>query len=455
MPSYTRSWRKHVCRLFGSRFFFRGLSCGTLPLWARVVNAWLGLETPKAATILLLSGKMGKTAGWFANKSAEAEAQADLLRRLSFAVWAGEQNQYVGALQGLLIDRVVAGFKYGLSGEKEDPARWVVQVQSFLCVRVLAVRVAPVHLTALWPIAMAELQRILLNAEQARPDLLLAACQLVDTLLAAHPDDFSAFQWMFVPNPQEAPPQGPPSALAASASVAPIPAPGPTSVGSSPLPLGFPSFPPSPSAHGACDCSASFHVSSRSHIGFSALLTPLCAPASRRSPMDHGAASGAAIVDAASGAACGACGASVATMARRSNSRHTGLLRPSEDGRRRPLLGMQTLLRASDLAPFAEELSTHLAVSALHHGAADLDFQLVSELQYTVPIHFQLVYRTHNVCRVPNSYTVPICHVRARSQSAPNVRLTNHPPPPNYTSTSTPPPLLHLPSRLTYSSVAM
>lgn len=50
-----------------------------------------------------------------------------MLRRLSFAVWAGEYNQYVGALQGLLIERVVAGFKYGLGVEKADDARWMVQ----------------------------------------------------------------------------------------------------------------------------------------------------------------------------------------------------------------------------------------------------------------------------------------------------------------------------------------
>ncbi|KAL3896822.1 MAG: hypothetical protein SGPRY_013185, partial [Prymnesium sp.] len=124
----------------------------------------------------------------------EAEAQADLLRRLSFAVWAGEYNQYVGALQGLLIERVVAGFKYGLGVEKADDARWMVQ--AFLCVRVLALRVAPEHLTALWPIAMAELQRILLQRSVTRPALLLAACQLIDTLLAVLPDDFSSFSWM-------------------------------------------------------------------------------------------------------------------------------------------------------------------------------------------------------------------------------------------------------------------
>lgn len=108
---------------------------------------------------------MGRTAGWFAKPAAEAEAQADLLRRLSFAVWAGEYNQYVGALQGMLIDRVVAGFKYGLGSDKADDARWKVQVQAFLCMRVLAVRVATEHLTALWPIAIAELQRILLHVD--------------------------------------------------------------------------------------------------------------------------------------------------------------------------------------------------------------------------------------------------------------------------------------------------
>lgn len=78
---------------------------------------------------MLLSGKMGRTAGWFAKKAAEAEAQADLLRRLSFAVWAGEYNQYVGALQGLLIDRVVAGFKYGLGSDNREDGSWMVQVR--------------------------------------------------------------------------------------------------------------------------------------------------------------------------------------------------------------------------------------------------------------------------------------------------------------------------------------
>ena len=46
-----------------------------------------------------------------------------------------------------------------------------VQVEALRCTRVLAVRVAAEHLTALWPVAIAELQRVLLAPLEARPAL--------------------------------------------------------------------------------------------------------------------------------------------------------------------------------------------------------------------------------------------------------------------------------------------
>ena len=61
--------------------------------------------------------------GFFASKPADAEAQADLLRRVAFALWVGDHNQYVGALQGMLLDRLVAAFKFGNAGDAEPPAR--------------------------------------------------------------------------------------------------------------------------------------------------------------------------------------------------------------------------------------------------------------------------------------------------------------------------------------------
>ena len=299
-PETTRAWRKHVARLFGARGFFGGLTGSTLPLWAAVVNAWLGLETPKAATALLLSGKFSAPAGLFASRAAGADAHADLLRRLSFALWAGEHNQYVGALQGMLLERLVAGFKFGLGagvGPRAAAVGWVVQAQALLCVRVLAVRVAPEHLTALWPIAMAELQRVLLAPATAPPPLLLAACQLIDTLLCVLPDDFSSFGWMFVP-------------------AAPVAGGGAAAAGAS--------------------------------ADFAALLAPLA----RMEPAGDAAADAGDAADAAAAAP----------------PPSRGLLRPSADGRRRPLLGLRKIESAADLAPFASELHNHLARSALQRA---------------------------------------------------------------------------------------
>ena len=124
-------WRKPISKLFGSHNFFLVLQRRTLPLWAQLVDAWLRLETPKAAMSGLISGRLGRKAGWFAGKADEAEAQAEILRRINFALWAGEFNQYVGALQGMLIHSVVSGFKFGLGSDRANAIRWIVQVKQY------------------------------------------------------------------------------------------------------------------------------------------------------------------------------------------------------------------------------------------------------------------------------------------------------------------------------------
>ena len=59
---------------------------------------------------------------------------------------------------------------------------------------------------------------------------------------------------------------------------------------------------------------------------------------------------------------------------------HHGLLRPSRDGRRRPLLALRQLRHASELAPFASELCTHLASSALLARSSELDLPMLELL---------------------------------------------------------------------------
>jgi hypothetical protein len=201
---------------------------------------------------------------------------------------------------------------------------------------------------------MAELQRILLTPEKTRPavsaqclepplqalhgffsltfscrrvslsrapfllssQLLLAACQLIDTVLAVLPDEFSPFGWMFVPAVEMT---HPPRA-AASAEFASLLAP----------------------------LAALGHDEARANgtlLRASTLLHP---------PPPVGAG-----------------------RPRRSS---TGLLRPSPTGRRRPLLGMRSLAHASGLAPFARRLHAHLTTSALLPRASELDLPAVDML---------------------------------------------------------------------------
>ncbi|KAJ1636984.1 hypothetical protein T492DRAFT_955515 [Pavlovales sp. CCMP2436] len=131
-----------------------------LQLWARVINTLSDLETPKLAVSALLLMRDAEALSLFASKEAEAASGALLLKRLAFLLYAGERDQYVGALQGVIFKKLVASLKYS------SLHAHVVQAEVLLVVRVLAVRVTPRHLQALWPIALAELKRVLAQPEK-------------------------------------------------------------------------------------------------------------------------------------------------------------------------------------------------------------------------------------------------------------------------------------------------
>ncbi|EOD25495.1 hypothetical protein EMIHUDRAFT_457535 [Emiliania huxleyi CCMP1516] len=194
--SWTRPCAVSVPRLVTLRFIARyvqlaqpltSLAEGWPKLLALFRAAMVGSSSAPVALLAVLwewvrrMEPLGDGSPLLSAKERHEAKDADLLRRLAFALWVGEHNQYVGALQGLVIDKLVAAFKYGAALEGWSAAvRWGVQVAALQCARVLVVRVAPENLTALWPIMIAELQRVLLEPREAPPALLLAACQLVD-----------------------------------------------------------------------------------------------------------------------------------------------------------------------------------------------------------------------------------------------------------------------------------
>ena len=269
--------------------------------------------------------------------------------------------------------------------------------------RVLAIRIASGHLTALWPIAMAELQRILLSPHAARPALLLAACQLIDTVLTVLPDDFSPFGWMFVPSGWTPPDQPlapfssePPSGRSSAADFRTTSAyfqPPPTFTAEPPdspsRALGAPVCASASSAGGDAFASTSSlpdFTSGRSTNGgvpdASTLsvgsVGALPVPKIRTHPsMGPHASEFAALLEPII-----RLGTEHPTIdeVEPMTSRRAGLLKPSPDGRRRPLLGLRTLNHASDLTPFATHLRSHLAANALLPRAHEVDTPLVELL---------------------------------------------------------------------------
>lgn len=323
-PYAQRVWRRPVGRLFAAQRFWEALSRLTLPLWAKLVNAWLGLETPKAAMELLLAGKASPAEHWFMGAAERAGRQADLLRRLAFALWAGEHSQYVGALQGMLLDRLVAAFKYGRGGEGEGgcgsaAGRARVQAEALLASRVLCCRVAPEQLVSFRPVLIAELQRVLLTPEETPPAVLLAACQLVDVLLAVHPSSEGFPGWIFVPRGDGRAAHGDFVAL-----LHPL------------LPADEGGTLEADQARGSGDASME---------DFKTTAIPRQAEASRAAAPPAG-----------------------------------GLLRPSPHGRRRPLLGLQRLTHMRELVPFATQLRAHLARAALQTRGCEVDWEVVDQL---------------------------------------------------------------------------
>ena len=83
---------------------------------------------------------------------------------------------------------------------------------------------------------------------------------------------------------------------------------------------------------------------------------------------------------AAGGGGDGGAGDGGAIVGGGGGGRGGGLIRPSPDGRRRPLLGLRTIAHAAQLQPFAARLGRHLARSALQSRAAEMDFELLDVL---------------------------------------------------------------------------
>ncbi|KAI7822798.1 Dopey, N-terminal-domain-containing protein [Kickxella alabastrina] len=203
-PSLMKVWKREVWEFFCDSKFFPGsvspdhttMTPALAPLWRHLVRTLLLSEKEKFDELLDKISSAAPGPALFANREHEAHMLAIALRRLSFVIWAGSVNQYLSLLphvQKSLVDTM-----------KNNPHP-VVQMEVFLCLRVMLCRISSHHMSNFWPMLLTELMRLCtqqLNREgredPEQANLFLAACKFLDLLFILGTDDFLVHQWIFI-----------------------------------------------------------------------------------------------------------------------------------------------------------------------------------------------------------------------------------------------------------------
>uniref|UniRef100_A0A5F8G5C0 DOP1 leucine zipper like protein A n=1 Tax=Monodelphis domestica TaxID=13616 RepID=A0A5F8G5C0_MONDO len=155
---YTRrAWKKEAFDLFmDSSFFQMDASC--VNHWRAIMdNLMTHDKTTFRDLMTRVAVAQSSSLNLFANRDVELEQRAMLLKRLAFAIFSSEIDQYQKYLPDIQ-ERLVESLRL--------PQVPTLHSQVFLFFRVLLLRMSPQHLTSLWPTMITELVQVFLLMEQ-------------------------------------------------------------------------------------------------------------------------------------------------------------------------------------------------------------------------------------------------------------------------------------------------
>jgi len=156
------------------------------------------VETDKQfVTDLLTKMAAAPSTNIFASRETEMFLQNLSIRRLSYAVFTGERNQFLAQLP-VIQERLVDVLRPGVVAP-------VVHSEVYLCMRVLLCRLSPHNLSSFWPVILTELfrefQQALASAPSDKSDelqLVLSTCKFLDLLVTLQTEEFQVHQWIFI-----------------------------------------------------------------------------------------------------------------------------------------------------------------------------------------------------------------------------------------------------------------
>ena len=218
ISSSTKVWRKDVAEIYNhARLFsckFDLVRTGLLPLlrqWGlaekdRFSDTLTRIPTPTQAGIVFGVGASA------ARLDADKKAQLNLRRAALLAV-ALETDALVPNMNTLL-EKITELLNATAASSPSSVSRAEIS----MLIQAVVLKTSSVHLTSLWPIITAELQKALASVMPNAKDhetynafSLLQACKLLDLLLLLGPDDFQMHAWLFITDTIDAvyrPPDG-------------------------------------------------------------------------------------------------------------------------------------------------------------------------------------------------------------------------------------------------------
>eukprot|EP01133_Synstelium_polycarpum_P019050 gene19050-22806_t len=180
---------KDALELFFDSDFFK-MDIKSLEQSSKFINQVMIHDKTALSDFMKIIGKTWAPSSlMFVNKESEYLGRAKQLKRLSFLIWSGVENQYLSILP-IVQEKIVESLKI--------PNANVLHLQVFMCLRVLLLRITHENLRSFWPIILTELIDILSHAENS--ELVLASCKFLDLALTIPPvtEQFSLFEWVFI-----------------------------------------------------------------------------------------------------------------------------------------------------------------------------------------------------------------------------------------------------------------
>lgn len=155
---YTRrAWKKEAFDLFMDPSFFQ-MDASCVNHWRAIMdNLMTHDKTTFRDLMTRVAVAQSSSLNLFANRDVELEQRAMLLKRLAFAIFSSEIDQYQKYLPDIQ-ERLVESLRL--------PQVPTLHSQVFLFFRVLLLRMSPQHLTSLWPTMITELVQVFLLMEQ-------------------------------------------------------------------------------------------------------------------------------------------------------------------------------------------------------------------------------------------------------------------------------------------------